>query len=236
VIECDWEEVTKANDYIKGTNNTIKHLLDTKLGEVNRGKGREEGGKKEGLTVTEGRVGNNGVELNDHITIGRIKSTMHLGTGARRREHLRIINGCKDAMELKAKLGMMRIWRVEISQDKDEDRVARDGYCGYSSMAQIINHTKKKYNLEIKADRMEVAKAVRKLIDGAPGVIRIGCKKFRDNELSPKERAEITYRMLMADKNHFLAYKGLDYEYWMRGMLIDGRSEELKFSSWTKSH
>ena len=58
---------------------------------------------------------------------------------------------------------------MEISQDKDEDRVARDGYCGYSSMAQIINHTRKKYNLEIKEDRMEVAKAVRKLIEGHLG-------------------------------------------------------------------
>ena len=161
---------------------------------------------------------------------------MHLGSGARRKEHLRIINGCKDAKELKAKLGMMRIWRVEISQDKDEDRVARDGYCGYSSMAQIINHTRKKYNLEVKEDRLEVAKAVKKLIDGAPGVIRKRCEKFRDNELSPKERAEMTYRMMMAERNHFLAYKGLDYEYWMRGMLIDGRCEEFKFSSWTKSH
>jgi hypothetical protein len=81
-----------------------------------------------------------------------------------------------------------------------------------------------------------VATAIRKVIDGAPGVIRIGCEKFRTNELSPKERAEITYRRLVAEQNHFLAYKGLEWEYWMRGMLIDGRCTEMKFSSWIKSH
>ena len=46
----------------------------------------------------------------DQTTVGRIKITLFLGTGARRRENLRIINGCKDAEELKVKMGTLRIW------------------------------------------------------------------------------------------------------------------------------
>ncbi len=46
----------------------------------------------------------------------------------------------------------------------------------------------------------------------------------------------MAYAKLMADEGHFLAYKGLETEYWLRGMLLDGKCDELKFSSWVKSH
>ena len=85
--------------------------MDIKLGESNKGKSIGVEGKKteDDVVVIGDRSGGIRTELSNHITIGRIKNTMHLGSGARRKEHLRIINGCKDAMDLKVKLGMMRI-------------------------------------------------------------------------------------------------------------------------------
>ena len=89
----------------------------------------------------------------DQCTKGRVKTTIFMGTGARKRECMRILNGCKNVAELKDKLSTMRIWRVEITPNRTEDKVAGDGYCGYTSMAQIINDNSKRYDLSVRADR-----------------------------------------------------------------------------------
>ena len=68
---------------------------------------------------------------------------------------MRILNGCRNVAELKENMSSMRIWRVEIAPNRTEDRVAGDGYCGYTSMAQIINDHSKRYDLSIRADRLE---------------------------------------------------------------------------------
>ena len=48
---------------------------------------------------------------------GRVTVSMALGSGAKRREHLRIINNCKNIDELNSRTALMRIWRVEITHD-----------------------------------------------------------------------------------------------------------------------
>ncbi len=172
----------------------------------------------------------------DQCTRGRVKTTVFMGTGARKRECMRILKGCNNASELKDKLSTMRIWRVEIAPDRREDRVAGDGYCGYTSMAQIINDHSKRYDLSVTADRLEVGMAIRNVINNSEGRVRQGYERFRGVDLNTKERAEMAYKCLMASSNHFLSYKGLDTNYWMRGLILDGRCEELKFSNWVKSH
>ena len=157
----------------------------------------------------------------DQVINGRIKITLYLGTGARRRENLRIMNGCENAEELKRKLGILRVWRVEIKHEPREDRVAGDGYCGYTAMTQIINNTDRKYDLRKRVDRVEVGMTIRNIINGGKGLVRNGYQRFNASELNAKERAEMAYRKLMVDEQHFLAYKGLEAEYWMRGMLVD---------------
>ena len=130
---------------------------------------------------------------------------------------------------------LLRIWRVEISHEECEDKVAGDGYCGYSAMSQIINGHNRKYNLRNRGDRIEVGMAIRNILSKAAGVTRSGYEKLRATELNAKERAEIAYKQLMAEETHFLSHRGLQSEYWMRGMLVDGRCDDLKFSSWVKS-
>ena len=39
----------------------------------------------------------------------------------------------------------------------------------------------------------------------------------------------------MNENSHFLSYKGLESEYWLREWLIEGRCEELDFSRWEPS-
>ena len=45
----------------------------------------------------------------DQCIKGRVKTTIFMGTGARKRECMRILNGCKNVAELKVKLSTMRI-------------------------------------------------------------------------------------------------------------------------------
>jgi hypothetical protein len=144
---------------------------------------------------------------------------------------MRILNGCRNVVELKEKLSTMRIWRVEIIPEGMEDRVTGDGCCGYTSMAQIINDNSKRYNLAERADRLEVGMAIRNVINNSEGRVRPGFEKFRGVDLNTKERAEMAYKCLMASSNHLLSYKGLDTDYWIRGLILDGRFEELKFSN-----
>ena len=61
-------------------------------------------------------------------TKGRVSVSMALGSGAKRREHLRIINNCKNIDELNSRTALMRIWRVEITHDQEEDEVRSDGF------------------------------------------------------------------------------------------------------------
>ena len=71
-------------------------------------------------------------------TVGRIKLTTFLGQSEKRkRENIRIINSCRSDSELREKMGLLKIWRVEIEEDEEENMVAANGYCGYASMAQI---------------------------------------------------------------------------------------------------
>ncbi len=64
---------------------------------------------------------------------------------------------------------------------------------------------------------------------------RIGYEKLRASELNAKERAECAYKQFMSEGIHFLSHRGLQIEYWMRGILVDGRCDDLKFLSWVKS-
>ena len=51
-------------------------------------------------------------------TVGRIKLTTFLGQSEKRkRENIRIINSCRSAVELRTKMGLLKIWRVEIEED-----------------------------------------------------------------------------------------------------------------------
>ena len=105
---------------------------------------------------------------------GRVKVTMALGSGGKRREHLRIINSCKNAEELEARTALMRIWRVEITHEQEEDKVRADGFCGYAAMTDIIRGVERKLDMRLRRDRLEVGMAIREMINKAPGSIRSG--------------------------------------------------------------
>ena len=122
---------------------------------------------------------------------------------------------------------LLRIWRVEIAHEECEDKVEGDGYCGYSAMSQIINGHNRKYNLRNRADRIEVGMSIRNILSKAAGDTRIGYEKLRASELNAKERAEFAYKQIMSEEIHFLSHRGLQIEYWMRGMLVDGRCDDL---------
>ena len=57
------------------------------------------------------------------VEVGRVKISMALGSGAKRRENLRIINRCANTQELSDKTALLRIWRVEIKHKQEEDKV-----------------------------------------------------------------------------------------------------------------
>ncbi len=255
---CRWEELIRLNSRVNGVDSMIEKMrmeanievsevkgedvvdrvvpmageTDSKSREVGGTLGDEVGeveqvrGRKTKRMISDGA---------DQVRDGRVRTTMFLGTGARRREHLRIINGCRTVVELKDKIALLRIWRVELTYGHGEDKVEGDGYCGYSAMAQIINGHMRKYNLRDRCDRLEVGMAMRNIINKASGHIREGFEKLRASELNAKERSEMAYKELMVERTHFLSHRGLPAEYWMRGMMVDGRCDELKFSSWVKS-
>ena len=122
-----------------------------------------------------------------------------------------------------------------MTYEAGEDNVKGDGYCGYSAMAQIINGHNRRYYLRNKVDRIDVGMTIRNIINNATGTTREGYERLRATEMNNVERTEMAYKQVMADGTHFLSHKGLQVEYWMRGMMVDGRCDELKFSSWVKS-
>ncbi len=74
----------------------------------------------------------------------------------KRNENLRRINSSKTIKELKEILASLKIWRVEVTMDKGEDRTVKNGYCVYISMAQLRNEEIRKYDLRKRVDRLEV--------------------------------------------------------------------------------
>ena len=187
---------------------------------------RSKGGKERGGT-------NNAEQLETEK--GRVKISMAVGAGSRRRENLRIINSCRTAQELDEKMSLLRIWRVEIKHHQEEDRVRGDGFCGYAAMTNIIRGVERKLDMGKRQDRLEVGMAIREMINKTQGSVRKGWRNFKHHDLNPKERAEGAYGELMREETHFLSHKGLGSEYWMWDRLIDGRCAELRYSRWDKS-
>ena len=166
---------------------------------------------------------------------GRVKVSLAMGSGRKRLEHLRIINRCNSIGELNEKTALLRIWRVEIMQQENEDKVDGDGFCGYAAMTNIINGIDRRLSMKRRQDRLEVGMAIRNMIAKGKGSMRKEWKKIRSTDLNHKERAEGAYEELMKEQSHFLSHKGLGAEYWLEGSLIEDRCEELRFSRWDKS-
>ena len=90
-------------------------------------------------------------------------------------------------------------------------------------------------NVRKRADRLEIGMAMRNMISKGKGNVRNRWRNIRSSDLNHKERAEGAYEELMKEQVHFLSFKGLEANLWLRGTLIEGRCEELKFSRWEKS-
>ena len=210
----------------KQRNAEFKEKINVK--QEKKGTKKEEGGTKGGTSMS----------LNDKeptAEVGRVKITMTLGSGSKRREHLRIINSCRTAQELNERTALLRIWRVEIKHDQGEDKVVGDGYCGYAAMTNIIRGVERKLDMRERQDRLEVGMTIREMMSKSGGSVRKGWKKLMHRDLNHKERAQGAYEELMKEEGHFLAHKGLGAEYWMWDRIIDGRCDELKYSRWDKS-
>ncbi len=66
---------------------------------------------------------------------------------------MRIIHSCRSKEEFLRKIMLLNIWRVELKEDKREDEVAGDEFCGYVSMAHIINKSNIKLRMNNRKDR-----------------------------------------------------------------------------------
>ena len=77
--------------------------------------------------------------------------------------------------------------------------------------------------------------AIRNIINNGKKRVRDGWEILRTQDLNDKERAEYAYKEVMNENIHFLSYKGLESEYWLREWLIEGRCGELDFSRWEPS-
>ena len=110
-------------------------------------------------------------------------------------------------------MGVLKIWRVEIEEDGEEDQVTANGYCGYVSIAQIRAPVIRRFDNGIRSDRLEIGMAIRDIINGSQGEVREGFSTFRDDDLNPKERAEMGYRKNMKENGTFLDYRGLEKAY-----------------------
>jgi hypothetical protein len=148
----------------------------------------------------------------------------------RKRENIRIINSCRSVSELRAKMGLLKIWRVEIEEDEEENLVTANGYCGYVSVAQIRAPFIRRMDSGVRSDRLEIGMAIRDIISGAQGEVREGFNNFRDDDLNAKERAEKAYRKIMKENGTFLDYRGLERAYWLNNWLLEDRCGELDFS------
>ena len=80
---------------------------------------------------------------------------------------------------------------MEIEEDEEENLVAANGYCGYASMAQIRAPVIRRLDNGIRSDRLEIGMAIRDIINGGPSEVREGFSNFREDDLNPKERAEM---------------------------------------------
>jgi hypothetical protein len=103
---------------------------------------------------------------------GRVKVSLAMGSGRKRLEHLRIINRCNSIGELNEKTALLRIWRVEIMQQENEDKVDGDGFCGYAAMTNIINGIDRRLSMKRRQDRLEVGMAIRNMIAKGKGSMR----------------------------------------------------------------
>ena len=175
------------------------------------------------------------MESEPTATNGRVRVTMALGSGSKRREHLRIINNCRTTQELNERTALMRIWRVEIKHEQVEDTVRGDGFCGYAAMTNIIRGVERKLDMRNRQDRLEVGITIREMISKASGSIRKKWRRINELARNHKERAEGAYEELMKEATHFLSHEGLISDFWMHDRLVDGRCEELRYSRWDKS-
>ena len=155
------------------------------------------------------------VESEPTATNGRVRVTMALGSGSKRREHLRIINNCRSAQELNERTALMRTWRVEIRHEQEEDTVRGDGFCGYAAMTNIIRGVERKLDMRNRQDRLEVGITIREMISKASGSITKGWRRINELARNHKERAEGAYEELMKEATHFLSHEGLISDFWM---------------------
>jgi hypothetical protein len=164
MIDVDKNEEEKE-DMNKQRNAEFKEKINVK--QEKKGTKKEEGGTKGGTSMS----------LNDKeptAEVGRVKITMKLGSGSKRREHLRIINSCRTAQELNERTALLRIWRVEIKHDQGEDKVVGDGYCGYAAMTNIIRGVERKLDMRERQDRLEVGMTIRIMMSKSGGSVRKG--------------------------------------------------------------
>ena len=66
-------------------------------------------------------------------------------------------------------MGQLKIWRIEIEEDAEKNLVTANGYFGYVSIAQIKAPTIRRYNNNVRTDRIEIGMTIRDIINGGQG-------------------------------------------------------------------